>query len=129
MKLKREQRLNSEFQKEIYSILKNKIKNPLITEMFSVSEVDVTNDLKHAKVYVSVFSTDKTKAEQTFQAICESAKAVRTELSKVMHIRTVPELHFVLDGSADYGNKIDKILSTFTYVTNPDDGEDGNEND
>lgn len=129
MKLKREQRLNSEFQKEIYSILKNKIKNPLITEMFSVSEVDVTNDLKHAKVYVSVFSTDQTKAQQTFQAICESAKAVRTELSKVMHIRTVPELHFVLDGSADYGNKIDKILSTFTYVTNPDDGEDGNEND
>lgn len=129
MKLKREQRLNSEFQKEIYSILKNKIKNPLITEMFSVSEVDVTNDLKHAKVYVSVFSTDQTKAEQTFQAICESAKAVKTELSKVMHIRTVPELHFVLDGSADYGNKIDKILSTFTYVTNPDDGEDGNEND
>lgn len=129
MKLKREQRLNSEFQKEIYSILKNKIKNPLITEIFSVSEVDVTNDLKHAKVYVSVFSTDQTKAEQTFQAICESAKAVRTELSKVMHIRTVPELHFVLDGSADYGNKIDKILSTFTYVTNPDDGEDGNEND
>lgn len=97
--------------------------------MFSVSEVDVTNDLKHAKVYVSVFSTDQTKAQQTFQAICESAKAVRTELSKVMHIRTVPELHFVLDGSADYGNKIDKILSTFTYVTNPDDGEDGNEND
>ena len=129
MKVKREQRLNSEFQKEIYSILKNKIKNPLITEMFSISEVDVTNDLKHAKVFVSVFSTDNAKAQATFEAISASAKAVRTELSKIMHIRTVPELHFVLDNSADYGNKIDKILSTFTYVTKPDDEESENNED
>lgn len=121
MKEKREKRLNSEFQKEIYSILKNKIKNPAISEMFSISEVDVTNDLKHAKVFVSVFSTDKVKAQATFEAICASAKAVRTELSKTMRIRTVPELHFVTDNSADYGNKIDKILSTLTYVTSADD--------
>lgn len=121
MKEKREKRLNSEFQKEIYSILKNKIKNPAISEMFSISEVDVTNDLKHAKVFVSVFSTDKVKAQTTFEAICASAKAVRTELSKTMRIRTVPELHFVTDNSTDYGNKIDKILSTLTYVTSADD--------
>ncbi len=121
MKEKREKRLNSEFQKEIYSILKNKIKNPDISEMFSISEVDVTNDLKHAKVFVSVFSTDKAKAQATFEAICASAKSVRTELSKTMHIRTVPELHFVTDNSTDYGNKIDKILSTLTYVTPADD--------
>ena len=121
MKEKREKRLNSEFQKEIYSILKNKIKNPAISEMFSISEVDVTNDLKHAKVFVSVFSTDKVKAQATFEAICASAKAVRMELSKTMRIRTVPELHFVTDNSTDYGNKIDKILSTLTYVTSADD--------
>ena len=135
MNNKRERRLNSEFQKEIYSILKNKIKNPAISEMFSISEVDVTNDLKHAKVFVSVFSTDKVKAQATFsvstaidelamlgaKAICASAKAVRTELSKTMRIRTVPELHFVTDNSTDYGNKIDKILSTLTYVMSADD--------
>lgn len=121
MKEKREKRLNSEFQKEIYSILKNKIKNPAISEMFSISEVDVTNDLKHAKVFVSVFSTDKVKAQATLEAICASAKAVRTELSKTMRIRTVPELRFVTDNSMDYGNKIDRILSTLTYVTSADD--------
>ena len=86
----------------------------MISEMFSISEVDVTNDLKHAKVYVSVFSADKEKSQATFEAICDSAKAVRTELSKTMHIRTVPELHFVLDNSSEYG-------STITYVTKPDD--------
>ena len=118
MNNKRERRLNSEFQKEIYSIIKNKIK------MFSISEVDVTNDLKHAKVFVSVFSTDAEKKAATFRAIEQSAKAIRTELSKVMHIRTVPELHFVTDESAEYGNKIDKILSGLTYVTAPGEEDD-----
>ena len=114
MKEKRETRLNSEFQKEIYDSLKNKVKNPYITEMFSITEVDVTNDLKHAKVYVSVYSTDEQKREATFSAICDSAKQVRTELGRVMRIRTVPELHFILDDSAVYGRKIDEILEKIT---------------
>ncbi len=122
MKEKREKRLNSEFQREIYDILKNKIKNPDITEMFSITEVDVTNDLKHAKVYLSVYSTDQEKKDKTYAAIVNSAKAVRSELGKIMRIRTVPELHFITDDSIDYGNKIDKILSTFTY--SEDNGEE-----
>ncbi len=117
MRGKREQRLNSEFQKEIYNILKNKVKNHDLTEMFSILEVDVTNDLKYAKVYVSIFSTVEERKNRTFKAICDSAKFVRGELAKIMKIRTVPELTFILDTSADYGNKIEQILSTITYNT------------
>lgn len=117
MKVKREQRLNSEFQREIYDILKNKVKNHDITEMFSILEVDVTNDLKYAKVFVSVFSTNEERKIKTFNAICGSAKFVRGELAKIMKIRTVPELKFIMDTSSDYGNKIDKIISRFTYNT------------
>lgn len=124
MKVKREQRLNSEFQKEIYDILKNKVKNHDITEMFSILEVDVTNDLKYAKVYVSIFSTNAERKQKTFNAICDSAKFVRGELAKIMRIRTVPELKFIMDTSSDYGNKIDKIISGFTYNT-----PEGDEND
>ena len=124
MKVKREQRLNSEFQKEIYDILKNKVKNHDITEMFSILEVDVTNDLKYAKVYVSIFSTNEERKQKTFNAICDSAKFVRGELAKIMRIRTVPELKFVMDTSSDYGNKIDKIISGFTYNTPEGDEDD-----
>ncbi len=124
MKVKREQRLNSEFQKEIYDILKNKVKNHDITEMFSILEVDVTNDLKYAKVFVSVYSTNEERKAKTFNAICESAKFVRGELAKVMRIRTVPELKFFMDTSSDYGNKIDKIISGFTYNTPEGDEDD-----
>ena len=125
MKVKREQRLNSEFQREIYDILKNKVKDPEISEMFSILEVDTTNDLKYAKVYVSVFSTDENKRAATFAAISRAAKQVRGELSRIMHIRTVPEFTFILDNSSVYGQKIDDILSKITYSTEP--GEEGEE--
>lgn len=121
MNVKREKRLNSEFQHAIYDILKYKVKNPDLTEMFSISEVEVTNDLKYAKVFVSVFSTNEAKKCATFKAICDSAKFVRSELSKTMHIRTVPELRFITDTSEEYGNKIDSILSGITYNTEADD--------
>ena len=64
-KVNRNDRLNGEFQKEIYTIITRKLKNPLITEMFSILRVDTTNDLSHAKVYVSVFSTNEERKKTT----------------------------------------------------------------
>ncbi len=108
--ISRSDRLNSELKKEIYEIIARKLKNPLITEMFSILAVDCTNDLSYAKVYVSVFSTDKEKSKTTFEAIKSDAKKIRFELAKVIRARTVPELNFVLDGSMEYGDKMDKLF-------------------
>lgn len=123
MKEKREKRLNSEFRKEIYEILTTKLKDARLTEMFTITSVEVTQDLKQAKVYVSIFSgTEKTKTE-TFEAIKSAAGFVRRELSSAMHIRTVPEFTFYLDKQAEYGEKIDKILEEIKSKEN-----DNNEN-
>ena len=121
MKEKREKRLEKEFRKNIYEILTTRVKNYDMTEMFSVTAVTVTSDLEEADVYVSVFSANDEKAEKTFAAIVASAGEVRKILSKEMRIRTVPKLNFKKDGSAEYGARIDKIISTFTY--NDENGE------
>ena len=121
MKQLREQRLSGEFRKNIYEIIQNKVKNPDISELFSVSDVEVTNDLKHAKVYVSVFAGSEESKKRTFDAIAASAGFIRKELGVMMHIRTVPELHFMTDKSQDYGEKIDKLLEGLTYGENEDD--------
>lgn len=121
MKLKREKRLEKEFRKNIYELLTSRVKNPYITEMFSITAVNVSSDLEVADVFVSVFSTDTAAAERTFQAICDSAGEVRTLLSREMHIRTAPKLNFKKDGSAEYGEKIDKIIQGFTYGATNDD--------
>ena len=70
----------------------------------------VAPDLKSAKVYISVYDTDKDRAEESFSVIKENAGFIRRELAKVMRLRTVPELRVLKDGSMEYGEKIDKIL-------------------
>lgn len=103
-------KVNSEIKKELYEVITRKLKNPLITEMVSILDVITSKDLKHANVYLSVYSVNAEKKERTYQAIVDDAKRIRFELSKVMRIRTVPELHFILDGSMDYGDKMDKLF-------------------
>ena len=124
MKGKRTDRLNSEFRKLIYDVIRNRLDIHGATEMYSVTEVDVSPDLKHAKVYLSVYSTDEAKAKATFDAIARSSVEIRRELSHLTTIRYVPELRFYRDGASEYGNKIDTILAGLTYGENNDDSGD-----
>ena len=109
-RIPRSERLASELQKDIYEVIARKLKNPLITEMFSIVSVIVSKDLAHANVFVSIYSTNKEKANATFSAIKGDAKRIRFELAKSSRARTVPELHFYLDGSMEYGDKMDKLF-------------------
>ena len=109
MKIKRTVKLNAEYQKALSEIIR-KLKNPYITEMVSVLKVDTSEDLSHAKVYLSIFSLDKEKKNRTFTEIEKSAGKVRKELAGAVRTRIVPELHFILDDSMEYSDKINKIL-------------------
>jgi len=124
MKVKREKRLNSEFQREIYELLTTKVKDARLTEMFSITSVEITSDLKQSKVYVSIFSGSEASKQATFEAIKASAGFLRREISSRMHIRTVPEFTFYLDNKAEYGEKIDRILSGITYSSSAEDDDE-----
>ncbi|MDE5729549.1 MAG: 30S ribosome-binding factor RbfA [Clostridia bacterium] len=112
MKGVRGERLAGEFQKEIHNIINNKVKakEPSLSVIISVTGADVAPDLKSAKVFISVYDTDKARAEKSFEIIKENAGFIRRELSRVMTLRTVPELRFILDTSMEYGQKIDKLI-------------------
>ena len=116
----RTDKLNAEFKRYIAEILSKRVKDPRITEMYTILEVDCDRELSQAKVYVSVFSTDAEKAANTFVAIRENEPFIRREISKNMHIRKVPEFHFILDTSMAYGQKINEIL----YEIGKKDGND-----
>lgn len=117
-KVSRSDRFNAELQKEIYEIISRKLKNPLVTEMFSIVAVDVSRDLSHAKVYVSVYSKNEEKKTATFEAIKNDAKKIRFELAKVVRARTVPELHFFMDTSMEYGDKMEKLFKAINQGEN-----------
>lgn len=61
-------RINEEVKKEVSSIIHNDIKDPRLSAMVSVTDVNVTKDLKYAKVYVSIFGNEKAK-EESLQAL------------------------------------------------------------
>ena len=111
MASKRIDQLQQEYRKEIEDIISN-LKTDGISGLVSIMSVDVSPDLKHAKVYVSVFQPDIEKRELCFQTIVNNAKTIRRELSRRMTQRTVPELTFLEDDSMSYSEKINRILQT-----------------
>ena len=120
-KISRTDRLNAEFRKEIYEIITRKLKNPLVTEMFSILRVDTSRDLSHAKVFVSIYSKNQEKAKLTFDAINADSKKIRYELARSVRVRTVPELHFILDDSMEYSDKMNKLFNAISKEENIDD--------
>jgi ribosome-binding factor A len=74
----------------------------------SVSDVEVTRDMAHAKVFVTALQGDR--AMETVQDLNEHARELRYRLAHVMKLRHVPELHFHYDDSVDRGERIDSLL-------------------
>jgi ribosome-binding factor A len=77
--------------------------------MISVTAVQTTSDLRHAKVYLSVFNLE---SEKEFMKGLKSASGfLRHELGQSLNLRYTPELQFELDKSIEHGAKISTILS------------------
>lgn len=74
----------------------------------SVSDVEVTRDLAHAKIFVTAL--DASREKEVMSALKELAKEMRFQLGKRMKIRSLPELHFHYDASLDRGERIDQLL-------------------
>lgn len=104
-------RLNSEMRKVIADVIDNKIKDPRVTEMVSVSRVEVAKDLKTAKVYLSLYG-NKDKIDATFDGIVRAGGFIRKELSLAFRdiLRQIPELRFIKDDSLDYSAKIESVI-------------------
>ena len=106
-------RMNGEVQRELSKIISRDIKDPRIHPMTSVVSVDVTPDLKFAKVFVSVLGNDEDK-EKTKQGLASAASHIRSLLAKSLNLRNTPELTFFIDDSIEYGvnmsKKIDELI-------------------
>lgn len=74
----------------------------------SVSDVEISRDLAHAKVYVTALVPEQ--APVALAALKEAARELRYQLGKVLRARHVPELHFHYDDSVDRGERIDALL-------------------
>ena len=108
-------RINGEVQKALSEIIRSELKDPRIHPMTSVVMVQVTPDLKFAKIFVSVMGDEEAK-EKTMQGLKKSASFARHRLADRMNLRNTPELTFVLDHSIEYGvtmsKRIDEVMGS-----------------
>ncbi len=112
-------KINDQLMREI-SVILRELKDSRIPLMTSVVKVDATQDLRYAKVYVSVMGDDAVKSG-AMQALEKAAGFVRREVGNRMKIRYTPELIFTLDDSIEHGAKINAILKD-VLGTNDDTG-------
>ncbi len=109
MSYNRIDRISEEVRREVDRIIREDLNDPRVSGTFSVTRADVTRDLRHAKIYVSVLEDDK--REGMMAALRKAAGFIRRELGQNIIIRYSPELTFVSDENIAYGVHIAKVLA------------------
>ncbi len=105
----RAERLAVLIKEELGDILQRELKDPRIG-FASITNVRVSKDISHAKIYVSVFG-DSAQQQATMEGL-ESAKGfIRSELGKRIRLRSIPELHFTVDTSLEEGSRVLSLLN------------------
>lgn len=105
----RSQRVASEMQKELATILQREIHDPRLG-FVTVNEVALSKDLAVAKIYVTVLNADQAGKKANVVALNEMAPFIRHELAKRMRLRHISELHFYYDNSFDTGMRVEELL-------------------
>lgn len=101
-------RVSEQVKKELSLILQTEFKDPRMG-FTTITGVEMTNDLSQAKVYLSVLGSDEQRSE-TLKALARGNGFIRSELSKRVRLRIVPELIFQIDSSVAYGSRIEELI-------------------
>jgi len=100
--------LSLQIQQEISVMLSRDLKDPRIG-FVTITGVDMSSDLRHAKVFISVLGTEKQK-RGSLDALNHAAGWIRRELGQRVRMKFLPDIVFQLDTAQDYGERIDQLL-------------------
>ena len=117
----RTDRISSEVMREVERIIREDVSDPRTDCMFSVTHVDVTRDLRYAKVYISVYEEEK--RQPMMKALKSAAGFIRHNLGLRVQLRYTPELLFELDTTIEYGVHIASLLNEVRKNESSDEGE------
>jgi ribosome-binding factor A len=103
----RHQRVGDQIQRELAELIRKEIKDPRLSSMVTVAEVRVSSDLSQARVYITVLDD---KGEQSAKVLNHAAGFLRSQLGKVLHLRIIPQLHFIYDTTAESGERLSSLI-------------------
>ena len=103
----RTDRVSAQLRRELGTLVHEAVREHGLAST-SVSDVELTRDMAHAKVFVTVLMQER--AADTLKTLKALAPEIRYRLARAMQLRHVPELHFHYDESMDRGERIDQLL-------------------
>lgn len=107
--MSRPERVAEQIKREISHILREKVSDPRIG-FVSITSVELTPDLKNAKIFVSVYGDEKAQKD-TLDGLKSATHFIRGELGKIMELRYMPELYFAYDKSIERGSRVFSIMN------------------
>ena len=105
-------RLSQHMKKEMAVILQREIKDPRLHTMITVSDVEVSRDLSHAKVFVTFLGLADDKVDENLKILNDAAGFVRSLIGKRIQTRIVPHIRFAFDESLNEGIRMANLVSS-----------------
>ena len=106
---RRPDRVAEAIREAVAMFLAEGVKDPRVTGLVTVTGVDVTRDLRHARVHVSILGSEAQKKE-TMEGLASVAGHLRAKLGRTLRLRMTPELDFRYDASIAHAARIDSLL-------------------
>lgn len=109
--MRRVARVSEQIKREVGSMLLSEIKDDRVgVGMASVTRVEVSGDLRHARILVSIYGSESDR-QQTMEGLAHATGFVRRELAKRLTMRFVPEVQFIEDRSIEKGTQVLALLN------------------
>lgn len=108
MQYKRKDRVGDQIRKEVSQIIQRELKDPGIG-FVTITDVELSDDLRNAKIFFSVLGDEKKKLDST-QALERAVSFVQHEIGRKMRLKYIPKIRFIYDHSLEKGARIEKTL-------------------
>jgi ribosome-binding factor A len=117
---RRPDRVAAAIREEVAGFLADGAKDPRVTGLVTVTGVDLTRDLRHAKVFVSVLGSDAERKE-TFEGLASIASHLKIRVGRALRLRVAPDIEFKADDSIARAARIETLLAQIKDGKNPPD--------
>ena len=105
----RTRRIAEQIQRELADVIRLELKDPRVPPLVTVTDVELSSDQSHAKVFFTLLGNEHQIADAT-EGLTRAAGFLRTQLAQRMKLRTIPQLEFKYDASVERGMKLSRLI-------------------
>jgi ribosome-binding factor A len=110
----RTDRISAVLQRELADLLRREIRDPRLTSMISITAVEISRDLSHAKIYITQLESNPEAIKTTLKILNHAVPYLRTQIGNRIKLRIIPQLRFIYDESISHGAHLIDLINKAT---------------